>query len=244
MKSRAPWMLCSLSFALAASPALADDRDDSDAEYSDEGSDTSERGGGFALGLRAGFGVPFGKISGDEAQEDRSKLADAFSGAIPFQVEAGYFFNPNVYLGAFFQYGILTLKPDCLEGVSCSASQLRVGINAAYHFQATRLLEPWVGLGVGYERSSQTSSLERSEDEVSATVSIQGLEFVSGQAGLDFRVSRRFSVGPYVTYTLAQYSSVTLTNTRGDAQIGETEDIDEKALHSWLYGGVRLQMRF
>ncbi|WP_338864514.1 outer membrane beta-barrel protein [Myxococcus stipitatus] len=244
MKSRTQWMLCSLSFALAASPALADDRDDSNSEYADEAGASEGGGGGFALGLRAGFGVPFGKIAASDDGQTSNKLSDAFSAAIPLQLEAGYFFNPNIYVGAYFQYGILTLKDDCAEGSDCSASQLRFGVNAAYHFQATPMIDPWVGLGIGYEISSQSASRTIGSTTVEADVSVKGLEFVSGQAGLDFRITPKFSVGPYVTYTLGQYSSIGISGSSGGTDVDESLDIEEKAMHSWLYGGVRLQMRF
>ncbi|WP_342375427.1 porin family protein [Myxococcus stipitatus] len=243
MKSRTQWMLCSLSFALAASPALAQDGEDTDSSYSDDGGGSSE-GGGFALGLRAGLGIPFGKFTSAESNTTSNKVSDSFSAAIPLQVEAGYFFNPNIYVGAYFQYGILSLKDDCPDQVDCSASQLRFGANVAYHFQATPKIDPWVGLGIGYEIASQTTSATVGNTDIEATASVKGLEFISGQGGVDFRITPSFSVGPYVTYTLGQYSSVTISGEGGGSSSDETEDIEEKAMHSWLYGGVRMQMRF
>ncbi|QSQ13836.1 porin family protein [Myxococcus landrumensis] len=243
MKSRTQWMLCSLSFALAASPALAEEGEDTDSSYSDDAGGSSE-GGGFALGLRAGLGVPFGKFTSAESATTSNKVSDSFSAAIPLQLEAGYFFNPNIYVGAYFQYGILTLKEDCPDGLDCSASQLRFGANVAYHFQATPKIDPWVGLGIGYEIASQSTSATVGNAEIDLTANVKGLEFVSGQGGVDFRITPSFSVGPYVTYTLGQYSSISISGDDGNSESDDSTDIEEKAMHSWLYGGVRMQMRF
>ncbi|MCY1001921.1 outer membrane beta-barrel protein [Myxococcus sp. MISCRS1] len=252
MTSRTQMMLCSMSFALIAAPAFA--QDDAAEGYSEEGyvreDSSAGEGKGFALGLRAGFAVPYGDLAGNPNGEgDGAPVGDLVSSVIPLELNAGYFFNKNFYLGAFFQYGLGSLNteevageedPCSVDGVSCSASQLRFGVNAAYHFDATPLVDPWVGVGIGYEILNTKISLELLGEELSVKTSVKGFEFVSAQGGVDFRISPKFSVGPYITATVGQYSSASLS----DGEDEESQDIEEKAIHGWINGGVRAQFRF
>jgi outer membrane protein W len=233
------WKLLSLSLTLSAPVALA--------QEAEEGTQSQEEARRFALGLRSGYGVPFGGIGTADGDEG-GDLRDIVSGVIPLQLEAEYFFTSRLSLGASFQYGLAQFEDECLEGADCSARQLRFGLNLAYHFQPEQKLSPWVGLGVGYEVVSLSAS--GSEGGVSGVVesSLRGLEFASLQGGFDYRIGERFSVGPFVTFTAGQYSSST---TRIEIEGGgtnidqeETFDIDEKEFHFWLYGGLRMQVRF
>ncbi len=240
--------LAALSLVLSSPAALADRmQDDASNEESAGASDDSDstKGPGFSVGLRAGYGLPFGNSVGGE---DEEKLSDTVSSVIPLQLDVGYFLSSNLYVGGSFQYGIASLADGdsaCEDGeLSCSVSQMRFGVNLAYHFAPESMINPWVGVGVGYETLSLGLSGETNDIEVEATSTAKGFEFANAQGGVDFRVSDTLSVGPFVTVTVAQYAS---TSTRIEAD-GESEeestDIEEKALHGWLYGGVRLQARF
>lgn len=268
MKSRTQWMLCSLSFALAASPALAGDtyrlQDDNSQEgYSDEGyaseEASEEKGGGkgFALGLSLGYGAPYGELGAVQPNADETnKVSDLVTGVIPIQLEAGYFFNPNVYLGATFQYGIASLNTD--EGdcddqggvsVTCSASQLRLGVNLAYHFNATPKIDPWVSVGVGYEFLNTSVKGEQDGESITAKSSVSGFEFIAAQVGLDYRITPKFSVGPFATVTAGQYTTASVSvetsvDIPGSPDLDESDDLETKKIHGFIYGGVRAQYRF
>ncbi|NMO20320.1 outer membrane beta-barrel protein [Pyxidicoccus fallax] len=257
MNPRSISKLLSLSLALSAPAALADWRDDGafrltqddgygdDYKDSDSGDSVGEaKGAGFSLGLRAGYGVPFGKASG-EGTDDGAELSDLVSGVIPLQVDAGYFINSNLYLGGFFQYGIGQYGgEECPDEVNCSASQIRFGVDLAYHFAPSASINPWVGVGVGYERIAVNISSDVAGVDAEATTSARGIEFGHAQGGLDFRLSDTISVGPFATFTVAQYSTASISSSGVGPDIDESADIDEKAFHFWLYGGLRLQARF
>jgi len=66
---------------------------------------------------------------------------------------------------------------------------------------------------------------------VSADVKISGFEFLNLQAGLDYALASGFGFGPFVQFTLGQYSTV-------DAG-SQSADITNTALHSWLQFGFR-----
>jgi hypothetical protein len=55
-------------------------------------------------------------------------------------------------------------------------------------------------------------------------------------AGLDFRLSRTFGIGPVVDFSFGQYRTLSVEVN------GETTEaaIQNKALHEWLLIGVRL----
>lgn len=183
---------------------------------------------GFDFGARLGYALPFG--SADKGD----KLSDTFSGAIPIVLEAGYRLNPNITVGALFQYAFAQVKDDtlCGNGVSCSGHVMRLGIEGIYNFNLDSVLTPWVGLGVGYEWMGVSAEA----NGVSASVSARGFEFLSLHAGGDYRMSSQLALGPFLSFSLSQYS-------RESADIpglgSMSGDVTDKALHEWLQIGVR-----
>ncbi|WP_141594577.1 outer membrane beta-barrel protein [Myxococcus sp. AB056] len=250
---RTLWKLTTLSLMLSAPAFAADWRDDGNVGRknfkSADDVEQAQEDRGFALGLRAGYGVPLGHAAGSELGET-PKMSEAFKSAIPLQVEAGYFFNSNVYLGAYFQYAPVLIAEDCDPEVSCSANQMRFGINASYHFRAGEKLMPWMGLGIGYEMLNL--NVTSSEDGVEGTVGtgVRGIEFAALQAGADYRINDTFSIGPYLSLAAGVYQSSTTSIEMknvpiiGDVSKSESESIDNKTVHAWLSGGVRMQFRF
>jgi len=201
--------------ALAAAPALADDS-------------------GLTLALRAGYGIPMG-----DAVKD-GKLSDGVSGTIPFWLDAGYRIDRNWFVGAYFQYGIgLVNKSNALgggtcdqPGASCSAYTLRFGLEGIYSFSPGASFAPWAGLGVGYEIAG--ASAEQAGQKATATY--RGFEFVNLQLGGDFKVSPAFSVGPYVAFSIGQYSNAKVESPGLPTFDGS---ITDKAIHEWLQFGVK-----
>ena len=175
---------------------------------------------GLAFGLRSGYAIPFASAYSN------SKLSDNIQGMIPIWIDAGFRFSPYVYLGAFFQYGfgILPSNANCSGGVSCSESDVRLGINVHYHFLPSGLVDPWLGIGAGGTGGS-------------AGASLRGWEFANLQSGTDFKLSRVASIGPFVALTIAEY-------TTSDASFGGVSvsgEIPNKTVHLWLMLGLRGQ---
>ena len=67
------------------------------------------------------------------------------------------------------------------------------------------------------------------------SVSYRGFELVNLQLGGDYKVSEQLSVGPYVLFSLGQYSNATLD----DGTESTSRSIDEKGLHQWFGFGFR-----
>jgi opacity protein-like surface antigen len=196
----------------------------------------SSGGGAIEFGARVGFGVPLGsegRTAGDTASNN---LSDDLSAVLPLWLDVGYRINPNVYVGAFFQYAFGFINNDqnpmCSQsGVSCSASDIRLGANVHYHFSPGQPFDPWFGLGVGYE----WLKLGVSATGNSADVTAGAIEFANLQLGGDFMVSPTFSCGPFVSFSLGQYQSIKVSG--GGMSINM--DITDKAMHEWLLFGFK-----
>lgn len=174
-------------------------------------------GSGLSVGLRSGYGIAMGDAFKD------AKMSDGIKGQIPIWLDLGYKINPNIYVGGYFSYGIGMINKDkACGGGSCGANIMRFGIDAHYHIMPEATFDPWVGLGVGYEIAKTTGDVE---------ASLKGLEFVNIQAGGDYKVAPNFGIGPWLSFSMAQYSKVEAG--------GQSADITDKAMHQWLMIGIR-----
>lgn len=186
---------------------------------------------GLAFGMRTGYGFPLGTSA------QQGNLSDTIKGVVPLWFDAGFRFNPYVYLGAFFQYGFGILPSNAsgcnASGTSCSESDVRLGANVHFHFLANSTVDPWVGLGFGYEWLNLTAS----QAQGSGFGSLRGFEFVNGQLGLDFKILPTLAIGPFFAFAVGQYSTASV----GSGAITISGDIQNKGVHEWLIIGVRTQ---
>ena len=185
---------------------------------------------GVEIGLRLGYGIPLGDAAKDV------KLGDSLKGQIPIRIDAGYRINPNIYVGLYFSYGIAMINKDKTKGcdqsgVDCSAHTLNFGVMGAYHIMPEASFDPWVGLGLGLEQVGQKVSAGGKDFSSTA----KGLTFLDLQVGGDFKATPNFMVGPFVSFAIGQYSSVSSETPAGSA----SADITDKGLHQWLTIGVR-----
>jgi outer membrane protein W len=153
---------------------------------------------------------------------DGVKMSDGVSGQIPIWIDAGYMVTPNILVGLYGQYGFVQTK-NCPAGASCSAHDFRIGVQGQYHLMPTESADPWLGLGVGYESLGTSFSGGGASIDTSTT----GLEFLNLQGGADFKLADAFALGPFLSFSLGEYSSTT------------GGSIDKKAMHEWLTLGVK-----
>jgi hypothetical protein len=191
---------------------------------------------GVEIGFRTGYALPMGSATDQGSDPDMDNLV---SGNVPLWFDLGVRATPNVLVGAYFQYGIGfpgdLIEDGCdMDGVDCSIPVVRLGAQFHYHVQPFQPVDPWVGLGLGYEWL--TWSVEAAGEDGSFTLS--GFEFVNLQAGVDFGLGdeRRFGIGPFVAFSVAEYSSVSCDGAIG---LDCDDDIEDKALHHWLTLGLR-----
>lgn len=187
--------------------------------------------GAFELGARTGFTFPIGNAAGGDSNgAGLVALSDLFSGLIPLWLDAGYRFTPHIYLGAYFQYGH-GLTRNCNPGYNCSGHDLMFGIDGRYHFLPRERVDPWVGVGVGYE----VLSISVSGPGLSQDASFKGIEMLRLQGGLDFNITDAFHGGPFLAFSLGKYSSESTSGTLG----GGSGDVVNKTFHELFTIGVR-----
>jgi outer membrane protein W len=88
---------------------------------------------------------------------------------------------------------------------------------------------PYGGVGIGYEILSGKTTA----GSVEATSSYSGLEFLNLQAGLDIPVATGLNIGPFVSFSLGQYSSFKQTSSGTEVSL----DLP-KSMHEWLFLGI------
>jgi len=212
--------------SLAASPVLAADGP----------------GPGFELGVRTGYAFSAGRIGAPPNGTD-GDLGDVISAQIPLWLDVGYRLNTDLYLGAYFQYGFGFVNDDrqglCRNAnVDCSASDIRVGVMGRYALGSLGSTIPWVGLGIGYEWtkfSGQESVLGTSTDVTSSGFEIANLQF-----GLDYAVTPRVLIAPFLSISFDQYRSRSSKTVTGPVTTNVDQDYDEKSLHEWVLIGARV----
>jgi hypothetical protein len=188
---------------------------------------------GVDLGIRLGYAIPIGNISGAPGDG----MNDNFWGAIPFVLEAAYRINDAISVGGLFQDALLQLKDNattgCGNGLSCSGSVLRLGVQGTYHISSLghSTFIPWVGVGTGYE----WLRLHLSQGGTSVSSAARGVEFLTIHVGADFRQSPELSLGPFVSLSIGQYETETFETNSNSTSV----TIANTALHGWIQLGVR-----
>jgi hypothetical protein len=149
-----------------------------------------------------GFGIPLGSASGVDTS---GSVSDYSSFTIPVQLDIGARIAGVVFVGGYFSYGFAgsTDTARCLSGFSCSPSTLRFGAEVHWHPLGNVGTDPWIGIGSGYE--SLRVGLSGGGD--SGSYSLSGWEFGNLQAGLDFALGPAIKLGPWISFSIGQYSS-------------------------------------
>jgi phage-related tail fiber protein len=189
---------------------------------------------GIEVGLRTGYALALGSAAGGANGASGTNMSDYVSGAIPIWIDAGYrLASPNLFLGAYFQYGIGftggQLSTACSNGVSCSVNVLQYGIQAHYHFMPDNTIDPWAGLGIGLENSN----VSLSQGGASVSESASGWDFAILQVGADYRgLMDGLGLGAFLMFGFGEYNSISNPT-------GGSTSIPNQALHEWLTFGVR-----
>lgn len=206
-------------------------------------------GTGFHLALRTGYGLPLGRYADVRSlasfrDDDVNALSDDTYGVIPLWLDAGYWLDPHLLIGAYFMFGVVLPKAasgadplggGCPEGLDCSAFGLRFGVQAQYRFAPGSPVSPWLGLGLGYEWISSHIEGELFSTRFEADTTHSGPDLLQLQGGADFALTEQLALGPFAAVSAMQYTSCGLT------LAGEESDceIEDGSWHGWLVLGVR-----
>jgi hypothetical protein len=186
------------------------------------------------LGVRVGGASPSGEFEGGYP------LGDLAGWTLPVGLEVGWRFGSHLALAAqgSYAFGFVdsAQERDCdALGQTCSLATYRVGLQATWSFRPAAPVDPWLGVGAGYEWLRYTAE----NASGSGTLGYQGFEWVRAQGGVDFRFGR-FAVGPYLSYALGAYAERSLELPDGTA----SESVQDEATHGWLEGGARCLYTF
>jgi hypothetical protein len=184
---------------------------------------------GISVSFRLGWASPLGNAA-VLSQHTTYALSDFTSGQVPFWFDVGYLVNPYLYLGAYFSYGIALGGSICVSGESCSGSDIRVGAEVQYRFLGREVLQPWVGFGFfGYERLSTNMVADPPDIE---TQTLYGVEWISPQAGIDYKILPALSVGLFAGVSVSEYV--------GTGNNSLSSPISGTLFHEWAYVGGRV----
>jgi len=175
---------------------------------------------GASLSARLAYAIPMGSLA------QGSTLSDGISGGIPIVIEAAYRFNRNFSAGLAGQYAYMMAK-DCPTGASCSATDYQLFVEGIYNARMGSTIDPWVGLGIGWEKLS----LSESAGGYSQSADASGWGLATLQVGGNFLAAPQVEVGPFLSLSVGKYGSASSGNYSGD--------ITMTAFHEWLQLGVR-----
>jgi hypothetical protein len=161
------------------------------------------------VGARVGYAMPSG-----DAQKDQP-MKDTIASGVPIQIDAGLSVLNILSVGIYGSYGPTQFKSQC---VSCTGGTTRGGLQL--NLRPPLVLKSlWGGVFGGFERQTVKNSSFKSN--------FTGWE-AGLQAGWDFSILPFISVGPYASYSFAQFTSA-----GGDATLGT------KAQHNAFTIGLR-----
>lgn len=206
-------------------------------------------GSRFELGLRTGYALPLGRYAdvrqiGSTVQDDVNALSDDAYGAIPLWLDLGYRLTPALVIGVYNMFGLVLPKSGaasdplgggCPEGLDCFAIGVRFGVQAQYRFLPGAPVDPWLGLGLGYEWITSHVEGRVFGIPIDVVTDHAGLELLHLQGGVDWHLARALALGPFASVSAMQYTSCSAT-LDGDESPCRLPD---KAWHGWLVLGVR-----
>lgn len=200
------------------------------------------RSTGIEIDYRMGYGLPAGQAT----EGADGALSNRFTGMLPLIFGLGYRVHPRVSVGGYFQYGIGFTNDRGLHGFcsrpgySCPSSVVRWGGDVRFRLLPRWRLDPWLGVGMGYEEGS--THIHPSNDESASLsdvrVTVSGLEYAHLEAGADYRLFGNLAVGAFATMTVAHYSHETIT--RAEPGSPPPTSIPGRSVHEWMLLGVRL----
>lgn len=199
-------------------------------------SDAPEARTGFQLALRAGVALPIGSAAGASGTQTDRSMGSFVSTQVPFTLDIGWKVIPHLFLGIYggFAAGGGGYTYNCGDTqIHCVSVSLRAGLQAQVNILPARKVNPWVGYGIGFDSTAVGVSREGTSDTDS--YGFGGWDFAQLMAGIDFRLTKVFGIGPYGQLTLGQYSA-TSAKVAGTQTSGSVEN---SAMHEWLALGVR-----
>jgi hypothetical protein len=187
---------------------------------------------GFEAGLRLGAALPMGKAGRDPDGADR-KLGDLTSWRAPVWVDLAYRVSPTASYGVYGQIGFGGTGDGCVG--SCEWEDLHIGAQGQWRFSPNSNIDPWLGVGVGWESMSYRSL---SLDTFTQTTELLGGPELLLQVGLELGVNDVLKLGPYLSAGVGSYlhDSYKCQPDGPDCPAGSS--VAGSGVHTWLGFGL------
>lgn len=202
---------------------------------------------GLQLGARVGYGGGSGIVY------HGLSVMDASGGTIPVVLDLGVRVLPQLYAGLYGSWGEIFTKNNpvsCPGNLDCKTQQWRFGVEFDFHYNPTSKIDPYIGLGGGYEILHThiaggipiPTALGTIPGTTDTSIIDRGWEFATLTFGLDARLSRGVGIGPVLSASLAEYGVHSGTETvsimgRQVAQMPPTPV--SHGLHELYFAGIR-----
>ena len=159
--------------------------------------------------------------------------------AIPLGLDFGYRLTRRWVLGASVEYGVVHETTQAEDAdASLSGRHVRATASVRYHFDPERLVDPWLGLGVGYDWVSydgRGTAYGYAFGQYRAYhASARGPELLDAQLGVDFNVLPAFAVGPVFGASIVDYTAGAY-----DEALAERHEVK-----TWWTVGAKCTLRF
>jgi hypothetical protein len=185
----------------------------------------AQRGVGVELGLRLAWAPAVGSAA------DLVPMSEAIDWQVPLQADV-LWSAERFAAGVYGSWGPGHAGAQgCTDGASCSAQAFRAGVQALWRFPRWSFgAAPWLGGGLGWEWASH-----RRERLGAATTTTWNGPELALQGGAEWRIRRRFGVGPFVLVGLGRYERVAIDTPEAFA----SGSIADRSVHAWIHLGVR-----
>jgi hypothetical protein len=191
---------------------------------------------GFQAALRSGLQLPWGEVS----DADGDEISARYGWQVPIVIDAGFKLSKPWFIGAYAGAGYGSIgsgnvaeEACAAPGVTCSTLSYQVGVQLQYHLGPSDRLNPWLGVGGGYEwfRQELSASDYREEQETS------GVALLKVLLGLDYRYRELFGFGPVIEMSFGRFQA---TRTLVDGERTHEGPVEQGAWHGFLTLGGRL----
>lgn len=191
---------------------------------------------GFEAGVRTGAALPIGNAGRDVDGVTR-KLSSLTAWRTPVWLDVAYRVSPHASYGVYGQLGVGGTGRGC--NGECDFSDLRVGAQGLWRFSPEHAIDPWLGLGVGWESLSYRSL--STETGVSNTELLAGPEVLL-QGGVSLRVEDALQIGPFVSAGVGNYIRDSYKCFPEGLDCPTGTSVAGSGFHTWL--GLGLNVRY
>lgn len=147
-----------------------------------------------ALELGLGLGVTQG--FGDVGKHEQRSLSDLSASGVAFRMRTGYRLTPKVTLGVYGELGAYDGGDQVERDARVTSGA--AGIEVLLHLRPFNRVDPWFALGTGWRGFWV-------HEKGIGTGSLQGMDLVRMEFGVNTRFSNHFAVAPVLAFSATEF---------------------------------------